>query len=466
MLKRHSQFFETLMLLGDLILIAGAWLFAYYIRFYGPFPLDEPVPPLAPYVLLLAPLLIIWTVSFKQFGLYRPRRIASRAREVWDIARASGLALLLLTALTFFYRGFSFSRLVFLIFGATSIAALCLARGFFRETLRFFRRRGFNLREVLVVGTGRTARKVLDTIHEHPELGLRVAGVLTDGTGPVGESFQGHAVLGDSRDIRQILRQRPVDQVFIALPFRAGELLEKILSDLGDTMADIKFIPDFHGYMTLRGGIEEFEGLPIVTLQDTPLYGWNALIKRSLDLIVGGAALVLFAPLMGLIALAIKSTSFGPVFFRQERMGLDGRRFQILKFRTMVDDAEILTGPVWATANDPRVTPLGRWLRCFSLDELPQLINVLRGEMSLVGPRPERPPLIDEFRKSIPNYMLRHKIKAGMTGWAQIHGWRGNSSLEKRIECDIYYIENWSLGFDLKILARSLIHGFYHENAH
>jgi lipopolysaccharide/colanic/teichoic acid biosynthesis glycosyltransferase len=169
---------------------------------------------------------------------------------------------------------------------------------------------------------------------------------------------------------------------------------------------------------------------------------------------------------MGLIALAIKATSAGPVFFRQERMGFDGRRFQILKFRTMVEDAEKLTGPVWTAPGDHRVTRLGRWLRRFSLDELPQLINVLRGEMSLVGPRPERPPLIDEFRKSIPHYMLRHKIKAGMTGWAQIHGWRGSSSLEKRIECDIYYIENWSLGFDLKILARSLLCGFYHENAH
>ncbi len=466
MLKRHSKFFENLMLVGDLTLIAGTWGFAYVVRFYGPFPVDESIPPWAPYAWLLVPLLVIWTVSFKQFGLYRPRRIASRAREIWDITRASSLALLLLTALTFFYRGFSYSRLVFAIFGATSIAALCLARIIFREMLRLFRRRGFNLRHVMVVGTGRTARKVIDATRAHPELGLHVAGIVAEESAEPGQSFHGYSVLGRCQDIREILRRRPVDQIFIALPFRAGDLLETLMRDLSDTMVDIRLIPDFHGFVTLRGGIEEFEGLPIVTLQDTPLYGWNALIKRTLDLVGGGATLVFFAPLMGLIALAIKATSAGPVFFRQERMGFDGRRFQILKFRTMVEDAEKLTGPIWAAPGDLRVTQVGRWLRRSSLDELPQLINVLRGEMSLVGPRPERPPLIDEFRKSIPNYMLRHKIKAGMTGWAQIHGWRGNSSLEKRIECDIYYIENWSLGFDLKILARSLVYGFYHENAH
>jgi len=466
MLKSHSKFFENLMLLGDLILIAGSWVFAFYIRFHGPLAVDQPIPPWAPYGWLLVPLLVIWTVSFKQFGLYRPRRIASRTREVWDITRASILALLLLTALPFFYRGFSFSRLMFAIFGATSITALCLARIFFRETLRLFRRRGFNLRHVMVVGTGRTARKIIEAIRAHPELGFQVAGIVTEGSGPLEEYVRAHPVLGSCQDIRQILGRYPVDQVFIALPFRAGDLLESLMRDLSDTMVDIRLIPDFHGFTTLRGGIEEFEGLPIVTLQDTPLYGWNALIKRTLDLVVGGVTLIFFAPLMGLIALAIKSTSAGPVLFRQERMGLDGRRFQILKFRTMFEDAEKSTGPVWAAPGDRRVTPLGRWLRRFSLDELPQLINVLRGEMSLVGPRPERPPLIDEFRKSIPHYMLRHKVKAGMTGWAQIHGWRGNSSLEKRIECDIYYIEHWSLGFDLEILARSLLCGFYHENAH
>jgi exopolysaccharide biosynthesis polyprenyl glycosylphosphotransferase len=211
----------------------------------------------------------------------------------------------------------------------------------------------------------------------------------------------------------------------------------------------------------MRGSVEEFDGMQIIGLQVSPLYGWNAFFKRMLDLTVGGLALLIFLPVMAMIVLAIKLTSPGPVLYRQERMGLDGRRFEMLKFRTMIHEAERYTGPVWSVAEDPRVTRVGRWLRRMSLDELPQLFNVLRGEMSLVGPRPERPPLIDEFRKSIPSYMLRHKVKAGMTGLAQIHGWRGNTSLDRRIEHDLDYIENWSLLRDLKILLVTLFGGFH-----
>jgi Undecaprenyl-phosphate glucose phosphotransferase len=453
------------MLLGDLFLIAGCWLFAYYFRFYGPIDSEGPIPPLEPYAWLLFPLVIVWSISFKYFGLYRPRRISSRGREVWDIARASSFGVLLLAAATFFYRGFSFSRLVFVIFAATSILVLSLARVLFREFLRVFRRRGFNLRQVLVVGTGKTAEKVIDAVYAHPELGLRIVGVLSEGS-KEDQNLRGAPILGSYREIQPVLGRCAVDQVFIALPFRASDLVESILGDLSDTMVDIRLIPDFHGYVTLRGSIEEFEGLPFISLQDTPLYGWNALVKRTLDLVVGGLTLIVFAPLMALIALAIKATSKGPVLFRQERMGLDGGRFEMLKFRTMFEDAEQETGAVWATPGDDRVTLVGRFLRRTSLDELPQLINVLRGEMSLVGPRPERPPLIEKFRAEIPKYMLRHKVKAGMTGWAQIHGWRGNTSLEKRIEHDIYYIENWSLWLDLKVLCLSLARGFINKNAY
>jgi Undecaprenyl-phosphate glucose phosphotransferase len=273
-------------------------------------------------------------------------------------------------------------------------------------------------------------------------------------------------VLGSTNEIQRVMSDRAVDQIFIALPYEARHQLESVLSEIRDTLVDVKLVPDFHRYMTLRGGIEEFEGLPFISLQDSPLYGWNSLLKRTLDLFVGSVALIFFAPLMALIAAAIKSTSAGPILFRQERMGLDGRRFQMLKFRTMVNEAEKLAVPAWTTPGDLRVTRLGILLRRTSLDELPQLLNVIKGEMSLVGPRPERPVLIDEFRKEIPKYMLRHKIKAGITGWAQVNGWRGDTSLEKRIEHDIYYIENWSLWFDLKVLALSLVRGFINKNAY
>jgi Undecaprenyl-phosphate glucose phosphotransferase len=246
----------------------------------------------------------------------------------------------------------------------------------------------------------------------------------------------------------------------------ASQRLREIRDWLGDEPITTHFVPDLTADFIMRGKIEEFDGLPIITLQDSPLYGWNAALKRGLDLGLGIVGLALLSPLMGAIALAIRWSSPGPVLFRQERMGLDGRRFEMLKFRTMIEDAEKETGAIWASPSDPRVTWIGRLLRRTSLDELPQLWNVLKGEMSLVGPRPERPELIGRFRKEIPRYMLRLKVKAGMTGWAQVNGWRGNTSIEKRIEHDIFYIENWSLGLDLKVIMRSLVHGFMNRNAY
>ena len=256
-----------------------------------------------------------------------------------------------------------------------------------------------------------------------------------------------------------MVRSGQVDQVFAALPLAQAAKLRDIQEWLGDEPVALHFVPDLAELATLRGNIEEFDGLHLISLQSSPLDGWNALMKRTLDLALSIIALIIFLPLMAVIAVVIKCLSPGPVLYRQERMGLDRRQFELIKFRTMVDNAEQTTGPVWAAENDPRITRLGGWLRWTNLDELPQLFNVLRGEMSLVGPRPERPPLIDEFRKSIPKYMLRHKVKAGMTGWAQIHGWRGNTSLATRIEYDLDYIENWSLWRDIKILALTLSRG-------
>ncbi|MFN3476509.1 MAG: undecaprenyl-phosphate glucose phosphotransferase [Candidatus Methylomirabilales bacterium] len=466
MLKEHSRFFEHLMLLGDLLVIACCWLFAYAFRFYGPIPVYQGIPPFTPYLFMLVAVLVIWAFAFRAFGLYRPRRISSRIREVWDIAKASSVAVLLLMALTFLYRGFSFSRLVFLLFWGMSILSLSLFRVLFRELLRFFRRRGYNLRYALVVGTGETAQKVLEAVRAHPELGIRIAGLLGEEPDLPGKEFDGARVLGTYEEIQRVIAEKNVDQVFIALPLGSSHRLEEILRGIGDAMVDIKVIPDFHRYVTLRGGVEEFEGLPFISLQDSPLYGWNLVTKRAMDILFSALALLLASPLMAGIAIAIKFTSKGPILYRQERMGLDGQVFQMLKFRTMHQDAELETGPVWAKPNDPRRTAVGKFLRRTSLDELPQLWNVLKGEMSLVGPRPERPVFVEEFRRHIPRYMLRHKMKAGLTGWAQVNGWRGDTSLEKRIEHDLYYIEHWSLLFDLKILGLTLWKGMFHRNAY
>jgi Undecaprenyl-phosphate glucose phosphotransferase len=273
-------------------------------------------------------------------------------------------------------------------------------------------------------------------------------------------------VVGVYDDAQRILEANGIDLVMIALPLESIPHLETILKRIGPSTVDIKVVPDIYKFISLRGGIEDFDGLPVITLLDTPLRGWNEVFKRALDVALSAALLVLLAPLFLLIALLVRVSSRGPVFYQQERMSLDGRRFQVWKFRTMREDAELETGPVWATANDPRRTRIGSALRRWSLDELPQLWNVLKGEMSLVGPRPERPVFIEDFRQRIPRYMLRHKVPAGMTGWAQVHGLRGNTPVEQRIVYDLYYIENWSLLLDFKILFLTLFRGFSDPNAY
>jgi Undecaprenyl-phosphate glucose phosphotransferase len=273
-------------------------------------------------------------------------------------------------------------------------------------------------------------------------------------------------VIGTYADVQSILEQNGIDQLLIALPLDSIGYLEEILKRIGPSMVDIKVIPDIYKFISLRGGIEDFDGMPVISLLDTPLGGWNDVLKRGVDVLLAATLITLIAPVLLLIAAGIKLTSRGPVFYRQERMSLDGRTFLVWKFRTMRVDAEVESGAVWASPVDPRRTPLGRWLRQTSLDELPQLFNVLRGEMSLVGPRPERPIFIEQFRQKIPNYMLRHKVRAGMTGWAQVHGLRGNTSVEQRIRYDLYYIENWSLLLDFKILLLTLFRGFNNPNAY
>ena len=466
MLKRYSQFLESLMLLADLLAISASWIAAYFLRFHwGPVPVFRGIPGIRLYLVLLALIVIIWGIAFKAFGLYRPRRISSRLAEVRDIAQACSLAVLILVALTYFVKQFEFSRLVILYFWVFSILLVNLVRGSFREILRVMRRRGYNLRHVLIVGDGALAGKVVSRIHARPELGLRIVGLLAGDPKKVGETVEGLRVLGTYEQAGEIVRELSIDKIFIAIPLETYGRMEGILRGLEEEFVDIKVVPDLYQYVTLRGGVEEFDGLPLVNLQDSPLYGWNLVAKRIVDIVLSGVALLITAPVQLVLAAIVKLTSPGPILYRQERMGLDGRTFQMLKFRSMRNDAEGDTGAVWATRDDRRRTSIGAMLRLTSLDELPQLFNVLRGEMSLVGPRPERPVFIEEFRKRIPKYMLRHKVKAGITGWAQVNGWRGDTSLEKRIECDLYYIEHWSLPFDVKILWLSVWKGFIHKNA-
>jgi Undecaprenyl-phosphate glucose phosphotransferase len=459
-LKQRSDFFQSLMMLNDLCFLSIAWWLAYLVRFETEF-LPEPEPHLLPhYIIAWLIILIVWTAVFHWLDFYRPRRLSAQNREVVDVLKGCSLAMLIFLGVLFLLRGIVLSRIVVLIFGVSSFAFLNLSHVVFREGLRFLRRRGYNLRHVLLIGTPKQVDRLVRKLRAYRHFGLHIAGVYLTQQAPAEMTAVPGGCLKDTGELNRLVKSGTIDQIFVTLPLEEAGKLVEIQQWLDDEPITLHFIPDVGELAKLRGRMEEFDGLPIISLQTSPLHGWNSILKRVMDLSIGGMALVLFLPLMGLIAMVIKLTSHGPILYRQERMGLDGKKFRILKFRTMVKNAEQTTGPVWATADDPRVTRFGRILRATSMDELPQLINVLRGEMSLVGPRPERPVLINYFRKSIPGYMLRHKVKAGMTGWAQVNGWRGNTSLESRIQHDLDYIGNWSIWRDIKILALTVFGGF------
>lgn len=468
MLKKHAQFFESLFFISDLFILSLAWILSYCLRFYT--TLIRPpllgTPPFLNYIEVLLPLIVIWSLFSKKMQLYRPRRIDHFFKEFCDVVKCMTLTLIILIAIIYLFKRFEFSRLAFFYFWVMSILGLLSVRFFVRKTLRMLRKRRYNQRFALIAGTGELAQKVLRRIEIYPELGIQVIGFLTQKAEEVGKEIKNIPVLGIYDDLDTILEKNKIDIFFIAISVKEYDYFESLIKKVEGHLSEIKVIPASYEFLSLRGGMDELGDLPIVNLQSSPLYGWDRVFKRTFDLIFGILILVIVSPIMLVISLLIKLTSKGPILYKQERVGMDGRIFQMLKFRTMEVDAEKETGPVWAKENDSRRTKVGAFLRRTSLDELPQLFNVIKGEMSLVGPRPERPNFVEEFRNRIPSYMLRHKIKAGITGWAQVNGWRGNTSLEKRIEHDLYYIENWSIGFDLRILMMTLWRGLFSKSAY
>jgi Undecaprenyl-phosphate glucose phosphotransferase len=467
MIRQTTRRIALLLLASDLAATAFALVAAYDLRFRVEIvPVTKGVPDAASYYRLLPIMAVLWPVVYYFYGLYQVRRHHTRMEEGLAILVATGLATLLLTGVATFSRGFTYSRLVLVLFFGLDVFFVFAGRTAIRRYLEEAWRHGVGVRQVLVVGAGRLGRAVVEKLVEHPEAGLRAAGFVDDDARKRGETIHGVPVIGTTAEAARIVEERRIDTVFLALPLEAHRAMLSVLKDVGKTVADVRVVPDLLQHITFRAAVEDLDGLPVVHLTQTPLTGWMSLTKRSLDIAISLAALVLFSPLFGIIALAIRLEDGGPVFYGQTRMGLDGRPFEIRKFRSMRVGAEDGSGPVWAGPEDARCTRVGRVLRRTSLDELPQLRNVLRGEMSLVGPRPERPEFVREFKEKYPQYMVRHRVRAGMTGWAQVHGWRGNTSLSKRIEYDLYYIENWSLSLDLKILWLTIKHGFRHRNAY
>jgi Undecaprenyl-phosphate glucose phosphotransferase len=334
-----------------------------------------------------------------------------------------------------------------------------LSRELVREALERRWKAGVGLKRVLIAGAGDLGRMVADKVLDHRELGFKLLGFIDDRATGDHIGYRGLPILGTLTDADEIICRERIDHLYVALPLEEHVKMLGLVEVTNREGVDLHVVPDLLQFIALRARLENLDGVPIISLNDVPLRGFNSILKRIIDVAIAGSALLAVSPMFGLIALLIRRSSNGLVFYRQERMGLDGKAFNVLKFRSMYDGAEDETGPVWARENDPRCTPIGKWLRRFDLDELPQLWNVVRGDMSIVGPRPERPYFVQQFKHRIPQYMLRHKVKAGITGWAQVNGWRGNTSLEKRIEYDLYYIENWSVGLDLKIMWLTLIRG-------
>ncbi|MDH5639387.1 MAG: undecaprenyl-phosphate glucose phosphotransferase [Nitrospinota bacterium] len=466
MLKKHNQLFLTIMLLVDIGVVVLSWVLAYNIRFEWDLPTPKGVPPFSDYLSFIPFLVIIWGLCMHWGGIYSPMRSDSRFNEYFRIFKATLTAIMITMAAAFFYREYSYSRVAMGFFWMLSLSGLIISHVMVRTVLRAFRRRGYNLRYVIIVGAGELAQSLAETFSRHPESGMVVTGMLSDNPEDVGKVYHGYQVVGTIDQLKQKIDSHKLDQIFIALPHGSYDRLEHVLEQLDDEVVDIKLAPDITQFIRLNSSVEDFDGFPILSLSESPMYGWNVVLKSAFDYTFAPLSILFWSPVMLLVAIAIKLESKGPLFYTQERMSFGGEMFKIYKFRTMRVDAEKETGAVWANSDDDRRTRVGCFLRKTSLDELPQLFNVLVGNMSLVGPRPERPVFVENFRKSVPKYMLRHKMKAGITGWAQVNGFRGNTSLEKRVEYDLYYIENWSLLFDLKILWLTIWKGFVNKHAY
>lgn len=466
MVKRYQKLMLVLFKCADLVVTALAWLAAYYLRFLGGQMGLTPhhLPPFADFLAPMALSLVLCLLVFSRLRIYRPVHAKSLPAELADVWRAVFIAWGLAYVIASLMREVQFSRLMMIAVLTSWLILGSLNRLLMRAVLRWMRSRGWNQQTAVIVGTGRLAQKLYYTLRRHLWTGI-------DPHYFIGESSElgrlcEKDVLGPTEQIDRIISDRPVEIAFVALSSQSQEQVGDVLDKLAMLNIDVRMVPDLLAFNFLKHEVMQFDEIPIVALTHSPQHGWSLLLKRVLDIAVSVMAIVILALPMLLIALLVKLTGRGPVFYRQIRASLGGEPFRIIKFRTMKHDRLAESDASPTEPEDPRVTRIGRLLRRTSLDELPQLCNVLLGHMSLVGPRPERPELVEQFRREVPRYMLRHQVRAGMTGWAQVHGLRGQSSLRKRIQYDLYYIGNWTFGLDLRILLMTPFKGLTHPNAY
>ena len=468
MIKENQKRLNRLHILLDALVIFTSYLIAYLIMYYN----DDAILALSAQVYFSALIIIIpgFLILYEFFELYTPKRISGRRSEIANIFKANSIGFLIFT-LTLYLGGKNmnmhhFSRRLVIIFYILTNVLMVFERSFIRSFLMSIRTKGYNQKHILLIGYSRAAEGYIDRVKQNPEWGYNIRGILDDHK-ERGYCYNGVKVIGTTANLHMILEMNVLDEIAITLSIKEYEHLEAIVNDCEKSGVHTKFIPDYNNFIPTIPYIEDLQGLPVINIRHVPLTELhNAYIKRIVDIFGALFGIILFSPVMLITAILVKLTDGGPIIYSQERVGLHNKPFKMYKFRSMAVQKPSEEKSKWTTPNDPRVTGVGRFIRKTSIDETPQFFNVLKGNMSLVGPRPERPFYVEKFREEIPHYMIKHQVRPGLTGWAQVNGFRGDTSIQKRIDHDLYYIENWTLGFDFKIMFLTIFKGFINKNAY
>ncbi len=470
MIKDNQKVFNRVLVLIDAVIMAASFMLAYFFKFYiltrgqGPGP---GVLPAADYFKLLVFIIPITMLSYHFNDVYSPKRTIRRRFEIFGIFKANTIGIVALIILLYMIiREFNISRSVMGFFYFFNIFLTSVFRWFLRKGLRDIRQKGYNIKHILLVGYSRAAEEYIDRIMDNPQWGYAAMGILDDHI-PAGTLYKGVKVLGRLDNLEVILPANELDEIAVTLSLKDYDYLEHVVTTCEKSGVHTKFIPDYNSLIPSKPYTEDLMGLPVINIRYVPLTNSvNAMLKRLMDIVGSLFGIIITSPIMLVAAILVKLSSPGPIIFKQERVGLHNKPFCMYKFRSMgVQSAKEEKGG-WTTKNDPRVTNVGKILRKTSIDELPQLFNILKGDMSLVGPRPERPQFVEKFKEEIPRYMVKHQVRPGLTGWAQVNGLRGDTSIRKRIEYDLYYIENWTLAFDIKIIIMTFFTGFINKNAY
>lgn len=469
MIKDNQRYFNRLHVVIDAVVICIAYVLAWIYKFL--ILKDQRGLTLAQYCVALIGIIPLYLMLYLACNLYTSKRVQGRRLEGGNIVKANTIGILIVMAAFFPLRDVIepikyYSRWMLAYFYVINIVLEIIARNLIRWCLRKIRRKGFNLRHLIFVGYSGAAEAFIDRILANPQWGYKISGILDDNKEP-GYTYKGIAVLGSTDELEKILENNRLDEIALTLALREYYKLKRIVAICEKSGVHTKFVPDYNDIIPTRPYTEDLLGLPVVNIRHVPLTNsFNMICKRAMDIVGAIVAIIIFSPVMLVTAVLVKTTSKGPLIYKQERVGLHNQTFQMYKFRSMEVQSAKSEKRAWTVRDDPRVTKVGRVIRKTSIDELPQLFNILKGDMSLVGPRPERPQYVEKFREEIPRYMIKHQVRPGMTGWAQVNGYRGDTSIRKRIEHDLYYIENWTIGLDIKILFLTVFKGFINKNAY